>query len=117
MYYSYVMGIGDSINYLKKDGFTIEPEGDNYKISFPKEKAEEWERYISEHLETGFWNEYLADDSVIFLFHLDDGIKRYVVYDYKNDEVLGLCEKLCKCKFESLKSMLEGNGYYKDKIK
>lgn len=117
MYYSYVMGIDESINELKEDGFTIEPEGDNYKITFPSNKAQDWEKYIASHLESGFWNEYLADNSVIFLFHLEDGIKRYQVFDFKNDEVLALCDKLCNCRFESIKAMLMGNSFYQDKIK
>ena len=116
MYYSYVMGIGDEIHTLSDSGFTIEKFGDNYGVAFPKEKANEWERFISQHLELGYWNEYLSDDGVIFLFHLEDGIRRYDVKDYKNDEVLSLCEKLCKCKFKSIKDMLKENHYYSDKM-
>ena len=116
MYYSYVMGIDNSINELKKDGFVIEPDGNNYMISFPENKAIAWEKYISKHLDLEYWNEYIADNNVVFLFHLQDGIRKYEVYNYKNDEVLALCEKLCKCKFESIKTMLVENHFYKDKI-
>ena len=42
MYYSYVMGIGDEINNLKNLGFNIEQFGENYGVSFPKEKAKYW---------------------------------------------------------------------------
>ena len=49
----------------------------------------------------------------MFLFHLRDGIKRYEVENYKNDEVLRLCEQLCECKFTSLKDMLLGNWFYR----
>ena len=116
MYYSYVMGISDRILAMRDSGFTIEQFGNNYGVAFPKEKADEWERFISQHLELGYWNEYLSDDGVIFLFHLEDGFRRYVVKDYRNDEVLSLCEKLCECKFNSLKDMLRENHYYCDKI-
>ena len=44
MNYSYVMGIGASINELKEKGFVIENDGDNFMVSFPKEKADLWER-------------------------------------------------------------------------
>ncbi len=44
---------------------------------------------------------------------VEDGIKRYEVYNYENNEVLILCEKLCKCKFESIRAMLVGNHFYK----
>lgn len=42
-------------------------------------------------------------DKVIFIFHLEDGFKRYEVQNFINDEVLALCEKLCDCKFEFIK--------------
>ena len=116
MYYSYVMGIGDEILTLKDSGFTIEKFGNNYGVAFPKEKANEWEQFISQYLKSGYWNEYLSDNGVIFLFHLKDGIKRYDVKNYKNDEVLSLCEELCECKFKSIKDMLKENHYYADKI-
>ena len=121
MYYSYVMGIDDSILELKNQGFVIENDNENYTISFPKDKAMLWEEFIVNKLELGYWNEYLADDKVVFLFQLEEGIERYEVFDFKNDEVLALCEKLCECKMESLEKMLSENWYYKkvmaDRIK
>lgn len=116
MYYSYVMGIDDRILSLRDSGFTIEEFNRSYGVAFPKEKADKWEHFISQYLEQGYWNEYLSDDGVIFLFHLEDGLRRYVVKNYKNEEVLSLCEKLCECKFKSIKDMLKENHYYKDKI-
>lgn len=113
MYHTYVMGIDRSILDLEEQGFVIEKDGNNFKVSFPKAKAELWEEFIKEHLEVEYWNEYLADGKVIFLFHLEDGFKRYEVNDYENDEVLSLCEKLCNCKFESIKKMLSDNSFYK----
>ena len=41
-----------------------------------------------------------------------DDVKNYI-----NDEVLSLCEKLCDCKFTSLKDMLKENQFYSNKIK
>lgn len=116
MYHSYVMGIDDSIQELTAEGFEIKNDGNNYMVAFPKEKSSAWEIFISSHLELGYWNEYLTEDGVVFLFHLDIGIVRYEVHDFNNDEVLSLCEKLCECKFESLKHMLTGNHYYKEII-
>lgn len=112
MYYSYVMGIDDSILSLETQGFTINKDGNNYQVSFPEDKARCWEDYIKKHLEVEYWNEYLTEDKVIFLFHLQDGFKRYEVNDYNNDEVLSLCEKLCNCKFGSIKQMLLDNSFY-----
>lgn len=46
MYYSYVMGIDDSILSLETQGFTINKDGNNYRVSFPEDKAQCWEEYI-----------------------------------------------------------------------
>lgn len=113
MYHSYVMGIDSTIMGLKNQGFDIQNDGDNFMVAFPKENRMIWEEFITRYLELGYWNEYITENEVVFLFHLEDGIKRYEVYDCDNDEVLALCEKLCECKFESLKEMLVGNHYYR----
>lgn len=113
MYYSYVMGIDSSINELKNQGFSIENDGNNFMVSFPKDKTSIWEAFIIEHLALEYWNEYLTEDGVVFVFHLQEGIKRYEVHNFENNEVLSICEKLCECKFESIKSMLIGNHFYK----
>ena len=63
-----------------------------------------------------YWNEYLAKDKVVFIFHLEEGYKRFEVVDFVNDEVLGLCEKLCDCKFASIKKMLLDNLFYSQVI-
>lgn len=116
MYHSYVMGIDDAIYALAAEGFTIRNDGSNYMVAFPKEKCSQWEVFISNHLELGYWNEYLTEDRVVFLFRLEDGIRRYEVHNFDNDEVLYLCERLCECKFVSLRHMLTGNHYYKEII-
>ncbi len=117
MYYSYVMGIDDSILSLETKGFIIEKAGDNYQVSFSEDNARCWEEFIKTHLEVEYWNEYLNEDKVIFLFHLPDGFKRYEVKDFNNDEVLHLCEKLCNCKFVSIKQMLSDNAFYANIIR
>ena len=117
MYYSFVMGTDDTIRDLSKQGFTIEEDGENFTVAFPADKATVWEDFIISHLDLGYWNEYLAADRVVFLFNLEDGIKRYEVYNFQNDEVLALCEKLCECKIASLKEMLSENHFYKNIIK
>lgn len=116
MYYSYVMGIGREIRALSDRGFIIEQFGSNYGVAFPKEKADEWEQFVSQYLELGYWNEYISDDGAVFLFHLEDGLRRYYAEGYENDEALSLCERLCECKFNSIKDMLKGNHYYSDKM-
>ena len=114
MFHSYVMGIDKSILDLSQKGFIIQNDGDNFTISFPEDKATVWENFIKNHLEVEYWNEYLTDDKVVFLFHLQDGFKRFEVENFNNEEVLQLCEKLCNCKFESIKKMLSDNCFYKE---
>ena len=112
MCYSYVMGMDDSVLSLKDRGFDVKRDGENYIVIFTKDKAPIWEDFISEHLQLEYWNEYFIDGRIVFLFHLRDGIKRYEVENYENDEVLKLCEKLCDCRFESIKKMLLENWFY-----
>ena len=90
--------------------------GGNYMVTFPKESSHIWEDFIAGHLQLGYSNEYLTEFGVVFLFYLENGIERYEVYDYNNDEVLHLCEKLCECHFDSLSQMLIGNHYYREII-
>ena len=110
--YSYVMGIDESVLSLTKYGIDVKRDGENYTVTFSKDKAPIWEEFISNHLQLEYWNEYFIDEKIVFLFRLHDGIKRYEVENYENDEVLLLCEKLCECKFESIKEMLLGNWFY-----
>ena len=114
--YSYVMGIDESVLSLTKYGFDVKRDGDNYAVTFSKKKAPIWEDFISEHLQLEYWNEYFVDGKIVFLFHLQDGIKRYEIENYENDEVVHLCEQLCECKFTSLKDMLLENWFYRENI-
>ena len=117
MYYSYDMGLDNSIKELEQENFIIEQDQENYKVTFPKEKEKIWEEFISKHLKEGYWNEYLKESEVVFLFSLKEGIKKVVVKNYQDDEVLKLCEQLAEAKFKNIKEMLKGNDFYKDKIK
>ncbi len=113
MFCSYVMGMSDEILALEKEGFRIQRDGENYMVLIPEEAASRWEAFVTDHLQTGYWNEYLAGDRVVFLFRLSDGIRRYEVFDFHHDEVHALCETLCECSLPSLGDMLWGNWFYK----
>lgn len=111
--YSYVMGINKKISELKKQGFSIKKYGKDYAVIFSGGKSTLWENFISNNLDIGYWNEYLNEDKVIFIFRLPDGIRRFEVNNFTDPEVLALCEKLCDRKFGSIKSMLTENKFYK----
>lgn len=117
MNYSFALGIDEKIYKLEKEGFIIEEKEEGYQVTFPKEKEKLWENFVEYNLKKGFWNEYLKDDKVIFLFQLEEGIKRIEVKNYQDDEVLKLCETLTNKNFKSLKEMLKEQKFYEAKIK
>lgn len=111
MNYSYVMGI-ENIDKLQENDFEIKPYGNNYGISFSNDKIEIYENFIFEALQNGFWNEYLGKEKV-FIFKFNDGkIKRYVLNNDNEKEVLNLCQKFADCEFESIHKMLRENNFY-----
>lgn len=111
MNYSYVMGI-NNIDTLKKDNFKIKSFGSNYGVIFDDSKLELFEKYICETLENGFWNEYLGKDKV-FIFKLKNGeIKKYVLNNDNEKEILKLCCEFAECEFESIDKMLRDNRFY-----
>ena len=116
MYYSYAMGMNEEIYELEKEGFIIEKDDNDFMITFSKDMANKWEDFVYKHLKVEFWNEYITESEIIFIFHLKDGFKRYVVKNFENDEVLKLCEELCNCKFESIEKMIKDNKFYKEKL-
>ena len=116
MYYSYVVGMNDELYELETDGLIIEKNDNDFMISFSKKLTNKWEEFVYKHLKVEYWNEYITDNEIIFIFHLKEGFKRYVVKNFENDEVLKLCEKLCDCKFESIEKMIKDNKFYKEKI-
>lgn len=111
MNYSYVMGV-NNMDALKLNDFKIQSFGNNYGIMFDDSKVEMFEKYICETLENGFWNEYLGNDKV-FIFKLKNGeIKKYVLNNNNEKEILKLCCEFAKCKFESIEKMLRENSFY-----
>lgn len=116
MIYSYVIGIGKEIKTLKKQGFKIKKDKTNYQVTFPEDKTKFWEDFIMDNLNVGYWNEYITNNKVVFLFHLQDGFHRYEINDLNNQEILELCRELSGQNFESLESMLANNKFYKKLI-
>ena len=117
MCYSYVMGISSDILKLKDKGFIIENDDEDYMITFSSDKSKIWEEYITENLENGYWNEYIGED-IVFIFKFNNGeVKRYVLSQENNNEILQLCCEFADTNFSSIKDMLVDNKFYKDKLK
>lgn len=111
MNYSYVMGI-NNIDKLKKGKFKIESFGNGYGLTFSDEEINLFEEYIYEELKNGFWNEYLGKEKV-FIFKFKNGeIKKYILNDTNEQEILKLCCEFANCNFESIDKMLRNNSFY-----
>lgn len=114
-YYSFVMGISDSILQLRELNFTIEKFGLNYGITFSKDNATVWENFISNNMKNGYWNEYLGDDIVFLFKHMNGKIEKYTLNADNESHILKLCSKFADCEFKSIKDMLQGNSFYNEK--
>lgn len=111
MNYSYIMGT-KNIDKLKENDFLIKKFGNHYGVIFDDNKTELFEKYILETLENGFWNEYVGKDKV-FIFKTQNGeIKKFILKNDSEKEILNLCEEFANCKFESIDKMLRGNSFY-----
>ena len=112
MNYSYIMGIKD-ISILKNKGFIIEKIKDNFGVVFESGKEKEYEEFITNNLEEGYWNEYLGE-RLVFIFKYPDSIVKKYIYSKENEqEILELCCRFAEYKFSSIKDMLMGNEFYK----
>lgn len=94
---SYIMGQKNITSAdIEALGGTIEkitPAG-HLCVVFPRHKTDEFEKLITEKMQPGFWNEYMFDEGVVFIFKFTDGTtKRFELNDTTNDEIHRLgCE-------------------------
>ena len=113
MNYSYVMGTSN-IEILKEKQFNIKKIGNSYGVTFDNEKIEDFENYIYENLNPGFWNEYLGKEKVFIFKHKNNEIEKFILNDENESEVLYLCNTFASCNFESIDTMLKENEFYKE---
>lgn len=60
-------------------------------VEFPVSKFKEFEDLISNKMESGFWNEYLTNEKVVFIFkHKDGRLERFALNDDNAHEILAL---------------------------
>ena len=116
--YSYAMGVSKDIYKLKGYGFIIKEDDGDYMVSFSENKSYLWEEFICRELKSGFWNEYIGDNKIVFIFKFENGeIKKYIFDDSNNTEILNLCCEFANTKFGSIKEMILGNKFYKETVK
>jgi hypothetical protein len=117
---SYAMGVDDSIYDLKKDGFEITEDDGDYKVRFNSDKASIWEKYITDHIQDTYWNEYinLDDHEINFMIKENGQIERYINSGFnENPKLLAICNRLCEGDFKTMKDLLLSNDFYKSYIK
>ena len=65
------------------------------KLCIPKDKVEGYKALIREKMTPGFWNEFLNENGIHFIFKLEDGsIKEYTLSPENEQEIDTLCAKL-----------------------
>ncbi len=115
--YSYVMGIGNNIDLLDKTKFNINDEDGDYEVTFNKEDALEFEKFIVDNLNITYWNEYIMDDKIVFNFKNNNNItKRYILSSQNNDEILRMCRSYAELDFSNVHQMYLDTPFYSDKI-
>lgn len=63
-------------------------------VEFPIEKSADFENLINNKMEPGFWNEYLTNEKVIFIFkHKDGQLQRFELNDDNAHDICALGNK------------------------
>ena len=113
MNYSYLMGI-DNIDKLINLGISIKRYDKDYGIIFTNDQIPLFEDFIYQNLKIGFWNEYLGENKV-FMFKFKNGeVKKYILTEKNQEEVLNLCRIFANYKFPSIDAMLRDNEFYRE---
>jgi len=98
MYLSYLMG-ADQISDQESAAFGIEilekTDSGSRKLKIPSEKIEQYKKLIRDKITAGFWNEFLDENGIHFIFKLENGeIKEYTLSPGNEQEIDNLCAKL-----------------------
>ena len=116
---SYIIGMGNLSSDLAKLGVEIVekmPNG-NMKAVIPETVLTEYEHLIGEKIKPGYWNEYLTDNEVVFIFKDKNGKLERIVWDEHDDQaLLKRCMEYSNEQFESIRSMLDANDWYRGHV-
>lgn len=115
--YSYAMGIGERIKYLDATKFNIVEDDGDYEIIFDKKDELEYNNFIKETIEVGYWNEYFIDDRIVFYFKENEkDIIKYVLKKDNNEEILVKCKEYAEVDFVSVRQMFLDTPFYNKHI-
>ena len=69
-----------------------ETDSGSRKIMIPSEGVEEYKKLIKEKMSNGFWNEFLDENNIHFIFKFKNGdIKEYILSPENEHEIGKLC--------------------------
>lgn len=98
MYLSYLMGGEDITDKDLSDlGIKIvrKTESGNREIKIPQDTIERYKDLVREKMTAGFWNEFMNEKEIYFIFKLESGeLKEYVLSPENEQEIDKLCAKL-----------------------
>ena len=98
MYLSYLMG-ADKISDQDLVNLGIETvektDSGSRKLKIPSDKIEGYKNLIREKITPGFWNEFLDENNVHFIFKFKNGeIREYVLSPENEQEIDKICAEL-----------------------
>lgn len=121
MYLSYLMGAGEITNQDLTDlGIEIvgKTESGNRKLKIPSESIEEYKNLIRIKMDPGFWNEFLDEYGIYFIFKFENGdIKDYILSPENEQEIDNLCAKFNNEppeKTANVYKYISENDFYRD---
>lgn len=93
MYLSYLMEAKDITDQeLRSLDIVGKTESGSKKLKIPSEKIDEYKSLIREKLEPGFWNEFLDENDIHFIFKFEGGDTKEYTLSPKNEQEI---DKLC----------------------
>lgn len=98
MYLSYLMG-ADKISDQDLTNLEIEivemTDSGSRKLKIPSDKIEGYKNLIREKMTPGFWNEFLDENNVHFIFKFKNGeVKEYILSPENEQEIDKICAEL-----------------------
>lgn len=98
-------------------------DGSIFLLALYKKQINEYETFLSECLSPGHWNEYIEQDvsvvdsnqgNICLIFKLMDGtIKKYILDNNNEKEILELIYEFDKVKYESVREIFLFNSFYR----